>query len=63
MNKRTKYNYVKRENVAITTHLPPKWYGCNKANTTERRKKKISDCNIKYYKILHAPTEAKKITL
>ena len=43
---------------------PPKWYGCNKVNTTERRKKiKISDCNRKYYKILHAPTKAKKIIL
>ena len=62
MNKRTKiYNDVNRENVAIATHLPLKWYSCNKANTTERRKKiKIRDCNRKYYKILHAPTEAKK---
>ena len=28
-----------------------------------KEEKKISDCNRRYYKILHAPTEAKKITL
>ena len=41
VNKRTKiYNYVKRENVAIATHLPPKWYGCNKAKPLKEEKNK-----------------------
>ena len=62
MNKRTKkYKYVKHENVANATYLPPKWYGRNEANTTERKeRKKIINCNRKYDKILHALTEAKK---
>ena len=42
---------------------PPSGMAATRQIPLKEEKNKISDCNIKYYKILHAPTEAKKITL
>ena len=66
MNKRTKI-YTSVKNAAIaTTSLPTQVVMAAIRPVPlkeEKIKIKISDCNRKYNKILHAPTEAKKITL
>ena len=39
---------------------PPSGMAAIRQIPLKEEKLKISDCNRKYYKILHAPTEAKK---
>ena len=42
---------------------PPSGMAAIRQIPLKEEKIKISDCNRKYYRILHAPTKAKKITL